>query len=81
MSSRCRTPLLGATSKLNDLNPELYLWHVLERIGDHPINRTHQLLHSCLGTWPRNFQPILTELSEVSRSAQAIAAVPQLAMP
>jgi transposase len=35
--------LLG-TAKLNGLDPELYLRHVLERIADHPINRIHKLL-------------------------------------
>jgi hypothetical protein len=35
--------LLGST-KLNGLDPELYLHHVLERIADHPINRIHDLL-------------------------------------
>ncbi|HEY1742296.1 MAG TPA: IS66 family transposase [Granulicella sp.] len=35
--------LLG-TAKLNGLDPELYLRHVLERIADHPINRIHELL-------------------------------------
>lgn len=35
--------LLG-TAKLNSLDPEFYLRHVLERIADHPINRIHELL-------------------------------------
>jgi hypothetical protein len=40
--------LLG-TAKLNGLDPELYLRHVLERIADHPINRIHALLPWNLG--------------------------------
>ena len=35
--------LLGS-AKLNGLDPELYLQHVLARITDHPINRIDQLL-------------------------------------
>jgi hypothetical protein len=35
--------LLG-TARLNDINPQLYLRHVLERIADHPINRIDELL-------------------------------------
>jgi transposase len=34
--------LLGSAN-LNDLDPELYLHHVLQRIADHPINRLHKL--------------------------------------
>ncbi len=35
--------LIG-TAKLNGVDPEAYLRHVLERIADHPINRIAQLL-------------------------------------
>ena len=35
--------LLGS-AKLNGLDPELYLHHVLERITDHPISRINDLL-------------------------------------
>lgn len=35
--------LLG-TAKLNGLDPEHYLRHILERIADHPINRVAELL-------------------------------------
>ena len=35
---------LVGSAKLNGLDPELYLQHVLEHIADHPINKINELL-------------------------------------
>jgi transposase len=40
---RARASLVG-TAKLNGLDPQAYLRHVIERIADHPSNRVHELL-------------------------------------
>jgi hypothetical protein len=43
--------LLG-TAKLNGINPQRYLRHVLERIGEHPSNRIDELLPwAVAATW------------------------------
>ena len=51
---------LVGTAKLNGVDPQAYLRHVLERIADHPINRIDELL-------PWNVAPQL-------QAAQSIAA-------
>jgi hypothetical protein len=35
---------LVGTAKLNGIDPQAYLRHVLERIADHPINAVEELL-------------------------------------
>jgi hypothetical protein len=49
--------LIG-TAKLNDLDPEAYLRHVLERIADHPINRIDELLPWNVATALRSEDPL-----------------------
>jgi hypothetical protein len=44
--------LIG-TCRLNGIDPQAYLRHVLTRIADHPINRIDELL-------PWNVAPLLT---------------------
>jgi transposase len=46
--------LLG-TAKLHDINPFIWLRDILQRIGNHPINRIEELL-------PQNWQPVNTGL-------------------
>jgi hypothetical protein len=47
-SSHCGQALSAYTligsAKLNGVDPEAYLSHVLTRIADHPINRIEELL-------------------------------------
>lgn len=53
---------LMGTAKLNGIDPQAYLRHVLERIGEHPINKVDELL-------PWNVAPMLAAESEDIRLA------------
>jgi transposase len=53
--------LLGS-AKLNGLDPEIYLQHVLERIADHPISRINELLPWNLSL-PSQVHPLLNHVS------------------
>jgi hypothetical protein len=52
--SRTTYSLLGS-AKLNGIDPEIYLHHVIERIADHPISRIDQLL-----SWNVSLTPVQT---------------------
>lgn len=52
------------TCKLNHIDPQRYLHHVLERVADHPINRIQDLL-------PWN---VVDQLNQPAQVAKALAA-------
>jgi len=44
LGESCCSQRKSPTAKLNALDPETYLRHVLTHIADHPINRIRELL-------------------------------------
>jgi transposase len=49
--------LIGS-ARLNGIDPETHLHHVIERIADHPANRIDELL-------PWNVAPLLPAASDI----------------
>jgi transposase len=50
--------------KLNNIDPQVYLQYVLERIADHPINKVHELL-------PWNVADKLNQPDQVTKALAA----------